>query len=183
MKKLIKTLVAILMVLSFTGCSKNVNIEEKSEGYRSIVVADYTGEVNVTRSEGDKLGAYKGLSLFNGDDVRVAEVSDLTLDVDSDKHLYAEEKTHFWLEAEGEEGSSKTRIHLAEGSVLCRVEKALTAEEIFEVVTDTSTMSVRGTVFGISIIEAEDGTITSQPKIVPEQKDELKFKMYLDRKK
>lgn len=94
MKKLLCILLSLLMVLSFAGC-KNSNIKEQSEGFRSIVVANFTGNVDITRSEGDKLEAYKGVSLFNGDDVLVADLSDLTLDVDSDKHLYAEENTHF----------------------------------------------------------------------------------------
>ena len=158
--KLIKSLIISMLVIGLFGCSSNSSvIENDNDSYRSIIVSDFSGLVNVKRSEGDELGAYEGLSLFTGDDVIVREKSDLTLTVDTDKYLYAEEQTHFWIEAAGIEGKTKTRIHLEEGSVLCRIDKALTAEEAFEITTSNSSMAVRGTVFSVTIIKASDGSI------------------------
>ena len=157
--KVIRLFICLFLFINITACSKdNSTFDETTEAFRTIIVSDYTGNVDITRSEGDKLNAYAGLGLYNGDDVKVLELSDLTLDVDSDKHLYAEEKTHFWLEAAGSEGHTKTKIHLESGSILCRVIKALNQDEAFEINTKTSTMSVRGTVFEVALLTASDGT-------------------------
>ena len=157
--KVIRLFICLFLFISIAACSKdNSTFDETTESFRTIIVSDYTGNVDITRSEGDKLNAYAGLGLYNGDDVKVLELSDLTLDVDSDKHLYAEEKTHFWLEAAGSEGHTKTKIHLESGSILCRVIKALNQDEAFEINTKTSTMSVRGTVFEVALLTASDGT-------------------------
>lgn len=156
---MIKKYISILLIcFSLIGCEKNnANIDTTTQGYRSIIIADYNGQVDVTRSEGDRLGAYLGLNLFTGDVVQVYDSSNLTLDVDFDKHLFAEENTRFWLEADGNDNNTKTRIHLEDGSVLCRIENKLDAEEYFEVVTSSATMSVKGTVFRISKYGANNG--------------------------
>ena len=52
------------------------------------------------------------MSLNDGDDVVVSSGSTLTLDIDSDKHLFADENTHFCVTVEGSEGNTKTIIHL-----------------------------------------------------------------------
>lgn len=157
--KLIKSLIITTLLIGLFGCASSNTISENSDdSFRSIIVSDFSGLVNVTRSEGDELPAYEGLSLFTGDDVVVREKSDLTLTVDSDKYLYAEEQTHFWIEAAGTEGKTKTKIHLEQGSVLCRIDKALTADEAFEITTSNSSMAVRGTVFSVTIIKASDGS-------------------------
>ena len=156
-----KIIVVIFICIILFGCGKsdtgnNDVIVGESQNYRNILIADYTGSVDVTRSEGDRLAAYIGLTLFNGDDVCVYESSTLILGVDDDKYLFAEENTRFWLEAVGDDKNTKTRIHLEDGSVLCRVENKLNAEEYFEVVTSSATMSVKGTVFRISKFTASD---------------------------
>ena len=165
LKKMIISILFISMLFSLSACSSNKieennNVESENniisgetDFYRSIMVADYKGIVDIERNEGSVLKAYEGLSLNDGDDVKVSDHSDLTLNVDSDKHLYADENTHFWIIASGSEGNTKTKIKLEKGSVLCQIKNKLLENEFFEIETASSTMSVRGTVYRVSVIK------------------------------
>lgn len=146
MKNSLSIILIVSLILScFTGCGA------KNEAYRTIAVSEANGTTNITRSEKETFDAYKGVHLLSGDDAKVNASADMTLELDNDKHVYAEEKTHFFLTADGEENSTKTVINLAEGSVLVSIDNKLGAEESFEVDTPNSTMSVRGTVFRVSV--------------------------------
>lgn len=157
MLKLMKKVLSIILVLAlmmscFTGCGA------KQEAYRTIAVSEANGTTNITRSEKESFDAYAGVHLLSGDDAKVKASSDMTLELDTDKHVYAEENTHFFLTADGEEGSTKTVINLDDGSVLICIDKKLGAEESFEVDTPNSTMSVRGTVFRVTV-ETRNGKV------------------------
>lgn len=115
------------------------------ESYRVISVTEHNGSSTVTREGGKQIALYDGLNLQSGDDVVTGAGADLTMLIDSDKYLYAEENTHFWLEASGKEGSSHTTIHLEDGRVLFRLDTKLNAGESYQVSTPNATMSVRGT--------------------------------------
>ena len=79
------------------------------ESYRVISVIEHNGDSTVTRGDGgEQIALYDGLSLQSGDDVVTGANANLTMLIDSDKYLYAEDNTHFWLEASGKEGSSHT---------------------------------------------------------------------------
>lgn len=172
--KIKQYIIAVLMgllLLTNTACSSSNTIEnnnsndtgsyivDETEYFRSIMVGSYKGSVDVKRDAGEELQIYEGMSLNDGDDVHVLDHSDLTLNVDSDKHLYADENTHFWLIASGTEENTKTKIRLEEGSVLCQIKNKLADSEVFEVETPSSTMSVRGTVFRISLIKGLEQNI------------------------
>jgi len=146
MKNSLSIILIVSLILScFTGCGA------KDEAYRTIAVSEANGTTNITRSEKETFDAYKGVHLLSGDDAKVNASADMTLELDNDKHVYAEEKTHFFLTADGKENSTKTVINLAEGSVLVSIDNKLGAEESFEVDTPNSIMSVRGTVFRVSV--------------------------------
>ena len=162
LKRLTFNILSVLMVFSLIACSSNGKeteeiqqeiITEETDFYRNILVAEFKGTSNITRNTGDNFEVYEGLSLNDGDDVKVNDHSDLTLNVDSDKHLYADENTHFWIIASGSEGNTKTKIKLEKGSVLCQIKNKLLENEFFEIETASSTMSVRGTVYRVSIIK------------------------------
>ena len=163
MKKLLKVFIVLLLAFSVVGCgdkkvedntAKEANVEE--EFYRNIIIDSFEGEVSVKHANGEALSAYEGMSLKNGDAVKVSENSTLTLKVDSDKVLYAEENTSFTLSASGTEESNNTQILLDDGSVLCQIKEKLKEDESFDIVTASSTMCVRGTVFRVSLIESSD---------------------------
>ncbi len=164
MKKLIFLLLSLFIVTTLCGCSdnsdtvSNTNNEAVSElvSTRNIIISEIKGSAKVKHSNNETLEAYEGMSLYDGDDVVVNTGSSLTLDIDSDKHLFAEENTHFWLTATGKENETKTIIHLETGSVLVDIKNKLNSEESFDVATSSTSMCVRGTVFRVSLLEGKD---------------------------
>lgn len=159
MKKLTRIVVAIMLLITFTGCNKSASnsVKNLEDSYRTIVVASCSGEVTIAHNgESNLVNAYEGMSLLDGDTVTVGDKSNLTLDVDSDKHLFVEPNTKFCLVAEGDEDSNRTKIKLETGSVLCQIQEKLKDDESFDIETASSTMSVRGTVFRVSLMESTD---------------------------
>ena len=139
------TIAAGMAVVLMAGCGNKV-------AFRSVVVNEKNGEVTVSGKD-----AYEGQHLEAGNDVVVAGASDLTLQIDSDKYLYAEENTHFSVDAADEEGGNHTTIHLISGAALARVDGVLGDNDSFEIASPISVMAVRGTVFRAVAYE-ENGT-------------------------
>ena len=127
------------------------------QAYRTVAVQEVNGTSIIQNEKQESSNAYVGMHLNSGDDVTVQAASDLTLLLDMDKYVYAEENTHFWLEAEGDSETSKTRIHLDQGAELNRLNTALTEGEEYEVDTPNSVMAVRGTVFRVCVYYDSDG--------------------------
>ncbi|MCR4597002.1 MAG: FecR domain-containing protein [Lachnospiraceae bacterium] len=125
-------------------------------GYRSITVEALTGTVNVAGSRNNG-AAYVGEQLEDGDDVTVAEASDLTMCMDGDKYVYADANTHFALSADQSKDASRIKILLDAGSELNELQNALGANDSYEVDTPNSTMSVRGTKFRVTVYTGSDG--------------------------
>lgn len=155
--KRIFLLLVVLSTIFLNSCAKDVA--------RSISVEEVNGVVQVSNAKGE-MDAYVGERLMSGDDVKVDVDSNMTLLIDSDKHLFADAGTHFSLEATGKEKSTKTRINLYEGSALFGIDNKLKADELYEVDTPNATMAVRGTVFkvkyvtlGITTVEVIDGEV------------------------
>ncbi len=144
------------------------------EAYRTIVAVQVEGTAIVSNSKSDSIQVYDNMNLYSGDRMAVSENSWVTLELDGDKHVLAEENAKLWLEATGSAGSERTVIHLEEGSALIRIENKLTDEQSYEVHTPNSVISVRGTVFRISVdqpersnsivrVEAFDGEVAVTP--------------------
>lgn len=139
-------------------------------GYRNIRVADLTGTSRVTSllSVSD---AFKGQNLKSGESVEVYEKSSLTLTLDSDKHVVANELTKFSLEAFGAAGKdSRTVIHLEKGSISNQIDNKLLPSESYVVESPNASMSVRGTIFTVNVyydnsgrchtaVEVKEGTV------------------------
>ncbi len=124
--------------------------------YRSISVADVKGIVNIIGQKNNGQ-AYKGQRLFDGDDVSVIEDSELTLCLNNDKYVYADENTHFKLEAASSKQGNKLKIVLDKGSELNVLTAKLGDGDIYQVDTPNSTMSVRGTRFRMTVYTGDDG--------------------------
>ncbi len=134
-----------------------VTIVLLNTGYRTISVDDLTGVTTITAGKSVS-EAFKGQNLKSGSYVFVKEASDLTLALDTDKHVYAKELTGFSLEAAGKPGKdSRTVIRLDEGSVLSDIDEKLAADESYVVETPNATMAVRGTVFTVTVSYDEEG--------------------------
>lgn len=155
-----KLLIISLIAISLFGCNKKeetvaITEVDTQEAYRTISISSIEGSAHVVRkSSSDSIAAYEGMSLYDGDSIVVDDNSNLVIDVDSDKHLLAEAGTSFSLSAEGTEELNNTKINLLSGSVLCEIDEKLKDGESFDVVTASSTMCVRGTVFRVASIKS-----------------------------
>lgn len=127
-----------------------------NKGYRTIVVSDLNGDVKVTNNS-DIFSAFVGQKLDDGDEVGVPLEADMTLFIDQDKYIYAEEESHFWIEAKGKAGDTRTFIRQADGTNLYRIDNKLNESEYYNVETSNASLSVRGTVFRVSCKMGTDG--------------------------
>lgn len=148
--------VGALVILALIGLSVFMVLKNKT--YRSIMVEDVQGTANVV-GEKNNGQAYKGERLYSGDDVTVLESSELTMCMNNDKYVYADENTHFKLEAASSKKSTRIKIILDEGSELNELTQKLGIDDSYEVDTPNSTMSVRGTVFRVTVFNGSDGYV------------------------
>ncbi|MCR4727651.1 MAG: FecR family protein [Lachnospiraceae bacterium] len=153
MKKRISGLSIIGFALMFTllaSCGK------KDEA-RTIKAEKINGTVTAA-TEKKTVDVKKGEQLKSGQTISVESGSDLTLLLDADKHVYAEENSVFNLVAKGYSGKTKTKIVMESGKIQYDIDKKLKDKETFEVSTPNATMSVRGTSFIVEISgEGENG--------------------------
>ena len=168
-------------------------LNRKEAVYRIIKVFELDGKSTVTRKDIGDLDAYDNMVLESGDQVYV-DTGSLTLKMDEDKYVYAEEKTRFQLEAAGTSENSKTRIRLEEGILTNEIQNKLSDESSYEVNTPNSTMSVRGTIYMVDVYEENgirytkvsvfegavatkliyaDGSVSDQEKLVEKGKEVL----------
>ena len=143
--------------VAVVGAVVAVAILLNNQGYRTIAVQEVNGTSIIKNEKQEISNAYVGMHLNSGDDVTVQAESDMTLLLDMDKYVYAEENTHFWLAAEGDSETSKTRIYLEQGAELNRLNTELTKGEEYQVDTPNSVMAVRGTVFRVCVYYDSDG--------------------------
>lgn len=126
-------------------------------GYRSIRVEDFSGTSKVSSADG-VVDAFKGQNLKSGDKVSVREDSSLTLALDSDKHVIAAELTKFRIEATGVSGKdSRTVIRLETGSIRNIIDNKLLPSESYVVESPNALMSVRGTIFSVTVFFDGEG--------------------------
>ncbi len=145
------------------------------EAYRTIVAVQVEGTATVSNSKSENVAVYDNMNLYSGDSMTVADNSWVTLKLDGDKHVLAEENTKLRLEATGSAGSDRTVIHLEQGSALIRIENRKSESRSYEVHTPNSVISVRGTVFRVSVpekaeskslvrVETFDGEVSVTPE-------------------
>ncbi len=145
------TLAVVILLVVATIVAAVLILKKGEEEYRLIVADEVSGEVVVSNDEKDKADVYAGEHLYDGDTVYVGEDSYLTMEMDSDKYILAEENSEFSIKAKGKEGDSNTVIELKEGALLSRLENKLNDGETYKVSTPNVTMSVRGTVFCMEV--------------------------------
>ena len=159
LKLFTKLLIIMFIAISLFGCNKKeeaITITEvdTQESFRVISVSVLEGSAYVKHSDGQVVNAFEGMNLYDGDVVTVGDNSNMVINADSDKHMLAEAGTSFSLSAEGTEEFNNTKISLLNGSVLCEIDEKLKDGESFDVVTASSTMCVRGTVFRVASIKS-----------------------------
>ncbi len=151
--KIVIAAVAVAVIVAIVAA-----ILTHRDTYRTIAVEQLSGSVAVA-GEKNNGPAYVGQRFYSGDDVTVAKESDLTMCMDQDKYVYADAETHFVLQASAASEDSRISIYLDEGSTLHELKSKLDPNESYEVDTPTSTMSVRGTTFRVSVLKGTDDMV------------------------
>lgn len=144
----------ICLILLLTG----------KESYRVVKIYELDGSATVRRESMGEIEMYPNMVLQSGDEVYLAEGL-LTLKLDEDKYVYVEEKTRFQLVASGNSNSGKTSIHLLEGAIVNEIQSPLAENASYEVHTQNSSMSVRGTVFRVEIFRDEAGILYTRVSV------------------
>lgn len=154
--------IATLTVAAVAGALVLLLGREKS--YRVIKIFSLDGSATVTRSNMGKIEAYKNMLLESGDVVAL-ETGSMTLKLDEDKYVYVEEQTEFELEASGSSKNSKTKIKLNRGAITNEIQNKLNGESSYEINTQNSTMSVRGTIYRVEVYYDENGVLYTKVSV------------------
>ncbi len=142
-------LVAVCVILfMFSG---------NDEAYRSIRLYRIEGTATVERDGLGMVDAYVGMMLRSGDIVHTGKDSFLYFKLDEDKYALLEAESTVRIEASGTNADSRTVLQLETGSLVSRLDSKLSPDSVYGVNTPNSTMAVRGTVFRIEILWAENG--------------------------
>ena len=136
----------------------------KEESYRVVKIYELDGTATVTREETGEIDIYPNMVLASGDEVFLKEGL-MTLKLDEDKYVYVEENTRFALHATGNASNSKTSIELKEGAIINEIRSPLAEDASYEVHTQNSSMSVRGTTFRVAIYYDEEGTLYTKVSV------------------
>ncbi len=172
MKKFLSTVKGKIIVgviaLAVIVCAVVAVLLLTNKGHRSIKVDELSGQTIISSGEAEGQDAYEGMLLKSGQNVSVQEEANMTLLLDMDKYVFADAGTKFSIEAVGSEKkeTAKTKIVLEEGSALFRLDEKLAEGESFTVETPNATMSVRGTVFVVSVHKEEDGKTYTKVEVV-----------------
>lgn len=159
---IIIAVVATLAVAAVIGALVLLLGREKS--YRVIKIFSLEGSATVTRLNLGKIEAYKNMLLESGDVVAL-DAGSMTLKLDEDKYVYVEEQTEFELEASGSSKNSKTKIRLNRGAITNEIQNKLNGESSYEINTQNSTMSVRGTIYRVEVFYDENGVLYTKVSV------------------
>ncbi|MCR5210912.1 MAG: FecR domain-containing protein [Lachnospiraceae bacterium] len=145
--------VAVSIIAIVIGCL----FYFKQETYRVLKIYQVEGQANVVHEDGSEVTPYDNMLLQSGDTVSLA-VGKLIIKADEDKFIYLENNTKIILRADGTIEDSKTTIQLLEGAVINHIEAHLSDKSVYEVNTQNSTMSVRGTIVRSEKSSTDNGT-------------------------
>lgn len=163
-KKKQKIIIAAASVVIVMIVGIMVLLWSRQDSYRVIKIFSLDGNASVTRVKLGELEAYENMLLDSGDIVRL-DAGTMTLKLDDDKYVYVEEQTEFQLEASGNSKNSKTKIKLNRGAITNELQNKLSGESSYEINTQNSTMSVRGTVYRVEVYTDEHGVVYTKVSI------------------
>lgn len=161
-KKIIIIGVVIAVVAIIAGIV--IFLMNREESYRVVKIYELDGTATVTREDTGEIEIYPNMVLASGDEVWLKEGL-MTLKLDEDKYVYVEENTRFSLQAKGNAADSETSINLIEGAIVNEIRSPLSEEASYEVHTQNSSMSVRGTTFRVAIYYDEEGTLFTKVSV------------------
>ena len=151
--KKISIVVSAVVILVIAGVVVFLSFFKKN-AYRMLKVYQIDGEGTVTRQDIGDIDPYNNMVLETGDTVTLNK-GNMVLQADDDKYIYMEEDTQLVLNASGNSENSKTEIELKRGSITNDIQNKLNDDSSYEVNTPNSTMSVRGTIFRVSVYEID----------------------------
>ena len=155
MKKLIgvlSILVSLVLLIFLASCGDDVNNGGRLiDSARTIKVVQIEGSATVT-DDSETIDCFKGMNLYDGDVLNVSKDSILVVKFDEDKYVYLGENTKVNIKSEGKD-SYKTNIFVETGKVLAEIQNILGQDEEFFLSSNNSVMAVRGTVFGVHVLD------------------------------
>lgn len=163
MKNILK-IVSIVLVISFTLPNTYVF---GNNNYREAIITDFSGEVNIMKSGGEKVfTAKKGMKLAHGDRIITGKNSWIKLDIDSTKEVKVGSRTYISLEELTYQKGEKTGIKLFKGTIWTNIKKKLSTDDSFEIRTPNAIMGARGTKFIVSYTETSiNGNTENRSKL------------------
>ena len=144
-------LVITAFLSSCGGGNNNDNTGQLLDSARSIKVVQIEGSANVTDAK-ETTACFKGMNLYSGDKVDVSANSVLVVRFDADKYVYLGENTTVNIVSVGKD-QYKTNVYVEKGKVLAEIQNKLGEDEEFFLSSNNSVMAVRGTVFGLHVLE------------------------------
>lgn len=178
------SLLLALITFAIMGCQQKT-AEKAAEGTpeaNSVRIAAVTGQVAFQRAQqsAEWIPAVSGMQLGLEDTLTTASSSETDLDVDQDQHVLVGEQVRMVIEKllKTVEQSKVARLRVDTGALYVRIQRKLNVDEVFEVITPTCVMGVRGTEFVVSVIGSDtkafvlEGTVTlalttDQSKAIP----------------
>lgn len=162
-KRSIKIIIVSVSAFAILGIAFLL-LHNREDSYRVIKIFSLDGSAVIKRPELGEIDAYKNMLLESGDIVSLNE-GVMTLKLDEDKYIYVEEQTEFELEASGDSKNSKTKIKLNKGAITNELQSKLSGESAYEINTQNSTMSVRGTIYRVEIYTDENGILYTRVSV------------------
>lgn len=153
-KKLFITIFSLFIVCVGVFCYFTFHQEE---GFRIIKLIDFAGKVEIKRKDVGVLDPYNDLRLIADDKVQTYSKSKAYFSLDSDKYIYCHENSLVQIDSIGSKKNSRTKITLLKGNELNEIQNPLSSKAKYNVETPNSIMSVRGTVFKVSVKYDENG--------------------------
>ena len=132
-----------------------------AENMRIATVADIKGTVEAKTGQDNWVPATLGMTLKQGDAIRVGKDSSALLNLDGQAQtatvtLNANSQLELAeLITDTDAGSQKTLLDLSLGSILIKAAKLHSEQSSFEVKTPTSMVGVRGTTFAVTVEAVE----------------------------
>lgn len=157
--KIISSFIFIVGLFILVSCGETENKTndvingELLDSVRSIKIVEMEGNATVT-DETETTNCYKGMNLYDGDLLKVAESSVVVVRFDEDKYVYLGENTDVSIKSEGTD-KYKTNVYVKKGIVLAEIQNKLGVDEEFFLSSNNSVMAVRGTIFGVKIEERD----------------------------
>lgn len=169
MRKLVSTLLIIIMCISVIACGNKAAGEDnaKADGssklrgneFRLVQVEEIEGTASLNRDSNEE-ELVTGLNLIPDDTVTTDEESRALFRVDDDKHIYEYDNSQIKISAAGSAESGTVTVDVVNGIASFAIENKLSDDSHFIVNTPTTTMAVRGTTFSVKYnMEKEESQV------------------------